>query len=70
MEDGTEGRHIRLTSEDRVNISRTEDETMYKLIELDDDTEDVQSVLAKESYKRGLEGKNKRAGEAKMSLCE
>ena len=48
MEDGTEGRHIRLTSEDRVNISRTEDETMYKLIELMIDTEDAQSVLAKE----------------------
>ena len=48
MEDGTEGRHTRLTTEDRVNISKTEDETMYKLIELMIDTEDAQSVLAKE----------------------
>ena len=48
MEDGTEGRRTRLTSEDEVNISKTEDETMYKLIELMIDTEDAQSVLAKE----------------------
>ena len=47
MEDGTEGRRTRLTSEDEVNISKTEDETMYKLIELMIDTEDAQSVLAK-----------------------
>ena len=45
---GTEGRRTRLTSEDEVNISKTEDETMYKLIELMIDTEDAQSVLAKE----------------------
>lgn len=48
VEERVEQRYTRLTTEDRVNILKTEDETMYKLIELMIDTEDAQSILAKE----------------------